>query len=133
MISRCSSRCRARASRAIEELVGHDDVRETSNLIDAHGEIQRLQSEAATLRDLYLRAGGASIEQLREQIQLQEKLVASCARHAKDYRRLADLLGLDAALTRDALAANQQRARELQTEKQALQERQKQEAAMRRS
>jgi len=59
---------------------------------------------------------------------LQEKLVASCARHAKDYRRLADLLGLDAALTRDALAANQQRARELQTEKQALQERQKQEA-----
>ena len=93
-----------------------------------HGQIETADAELATLRDLYLRAGGASIEQLREQIQLQEKLVASCARYAKDYRRLADLLGLDAALTRDALAANQQRARELQTEKQALQERQRQEA-----
>jgi uncharacterized protein YPO0396 len=92
------------------------------------GQIETADAEAATLRDVYLRAGGASIEQLREQIQLQEKLVASCARHATDYRRLADLLGLDAVLTREALAANQQRARELQTEKQALHQHQKQEA-----
>jgi uncharacterized protein YPO0396 len=92
------------------------------------GQIETADAEAATLRDVYLRAGGASIEQLHEQIQLQEKLVASCARHAKDYRRLAHLLGLDASLTREALGATQQRARELQTEKQALHQHQKQEA-----
>ncbi len=91
-------------------------------------QIKMAESEAETLRDIYLKAGGASIEQLRQQIQSQEQLVAICARNAKDYRRLAGLLELDAALTRDALAANQQRARELQAEKQALQERQKQEA-----
>jgi uncharacterized protein YPO0396 len=92
------------------------------------GQIKMADAEAETLRDIYLKAGGASIEQLRQQIQSQEQLVAICARNAKDYRRLAGLLELDAALTRDALAANQQRARELQTEKQALHERQKQEA-----
>ena len=92
------------------------------------GQIERADAEAETLRDVYLRAGGASIEQLREQIQSQEQLAALRARHANEYRRLAGLLGLDAALTRDALAANQQRARELQTEKQALHDRQKQEA-----
>lgn len=92
------------------------------------GQIKMADAEAETLRDIYLRAGGASIEQLRQQIQSQEQLVAICARNAKDYRRLVGLLELDAALTREALAANQQRAREIQTEKQALHERQKQEA-----
>ena len=92
------------------------------------GQIKMADEEAETLRDIYLNAGGASIEQLRQQIQSQEQLVAICARNAKDYRRLAGLLELNAALTRDALAANQQRARELQTEKQALHERQKREA-----
>lgn len=92
------------------------------------GQIKVAEAEAETLRDIYLKAGGASIEQLRQQIQSQEQLVAICARNAKDYRLLAGLLALNAALTRDALAANQQRARELQTEKQALHECQKREA-----
>lgn len=92
------------------------------------GQIEMADAEAETLRDIYLRAGGASIEQLRQQIQSQEQLVAMCARNAKDYLRLAGRLALDAALTRDALAANQQRARELQTEKQQIYRHQKQEA-----
>ena len=92
------------------------------------GQIKMADAEAETLRDIYLKAGGASIEQLRQQMQSQEQLVAICARNAKDYRRLAGLLELDAALTRDALAANQQRAREIQTEKRVLHERQQQEA-----
>ena len=92
------------------------------------GQIKMADAETETLRDIYLKAGGAGIEQLRQQIHSQQQLVAICARNAKDYRRLTGLLELDAALTRDALAANQQRASELRTETQALHERQKEEA-----
>ncbi|HET8801881.1 MAG TPA: SbcC/MukB-like Walker B domain-containing protein [Marinobacter sp.] len=66
-----------------------------------------LNSRATTLKDIYLEAGGASIEQLREQIGQQQRWVNERARHAGDYQALTRKLALDDTLSPQALAANQ--------------------------
>lgn len=68
-----------------------------------------LNSKATTLKDIYLEAGGASIEQLREQITLQQRWVDERARHSNDYLTLTRKLDLDNTLSAEALGANQQR------------------------
>jgi hypothetical protein len=54
--------------------------------------IKVAESQATALRDLYLRAGGASIEQLRELIAKSDQIVQERARYAADYRRIAERL-----------------------------------------
>jgi uncharacterized protein YPO0396 len=62
---------------------------------------------ATTLKDIYLQAGGASIEQLREQISTQQQLTSELQRNAQDYRRLTQQLQLDDTLSAEALLTNQ--------------------------
>ncbi|WP_018405358.1 ATP-binding protein [Marinobacter gelidimuriae] len=73
-----------------------------------------LKSKAETLKDIYLQAGGASIEQLKEQIDLQKRWADERKRYANDYLKLAKSLGLRQQLTSEALAANQQACAEQQ-------------------
>lgn len=91
-------------------------------------QIEVLEGEAQTLRDIYLKSGGSSIEQLREQIVLQQQILADRKRGAEEYQRLTSRLGMDVSLTAEALAANQQRAREQQATQQELLLQQKQAA-----
>lgn len=81
-----------------------------------------LKSKANTLNDIYLQAGGASIEQLKEQITQQERWAHERRQHSGDYRKLATKLGLDDTLTASALVSNQQACKEKQRELSALQE-----------
>jgi uncharacterized protein YPO0396 len=63
--------------------LGGDRLRQIDGLIEARElqakalllRIDTLDKEAETLRNLYLQSGGASIEQLREQIELQQQIV----------------------------------------------------------
>jgi uncharacterized protein YPO0396 len=90
--------------------------------------ITSLEHQSQTLRDIYLQAGGASIEQLREQIRTQTELVAERRRNADDYRRLTKRLGFDDDLSAAALLSNQERARELLAANRELLASQKEEA-----
>ena len=83
-----------------------------------------LNSKATTLKDIYLKAGGASIEQLREQISLQQRWVNERARDSSDYQSLTRKLGLDDSLSAGALAANQQQGTAKLRELAALEEEQ---------
>ncbi len=79
------------------------------------------EREATTLRDVYLNAGGAGVDQLREQIDTQKNQISRLERHATDYRRLCGALTLNDALTPDALQENQLAAHEqVEIEKQTL-------------
>ena len=81
---------------------------ESQNRIDSlSSSVSGLNSQATTLKDIYLEAGGASIEQLREQISQQQRWVNERASHANDYRALTGKLDLDDSLSAQALAANQ--------------------------
>ena len=79
-----------------------------SNIDSLQDTVNSLNNQADTLKDIYLKAGGAGIEQLREQINQQQRWVNDRAGHADDYRTLTRKLGLDAALSAKALATNQQ-------------------------
>lgn len=68
--------------------------------------VQQLGSKADNLKDIYLQTGGASIEQLREQIAQQQRWVVERQRHAHDYQALTQALQLDDTLSPHALAAN---------------------------
>ncbi|SOB74793.1 Uncharacterized protein YPO0396 [Marinobacter sp. LV10R510-11A] len=81
-----------------------------------------LKSKAETLKDIYLQAGGASIEQLKDQIAQQERWLNERERYASDYLTLAKRLGLRETLTSEALAANQQTCAEQQKTLASLQE-----------
>lgn len=82
---------------------------ESQNQIDSlTSTVSGLNNQATTLKDIYLEAGGASIEQLREQIGQQQRWVNERASHANDYRALTRKLDLDDRLSAQALAANQQ-------------------------
>lgn len=74
------------------------------------GTVQELSSKADTLKDIYLEAGGSSIEQLKEQIAQQKRWVEERGRHAKDYQALTRKLELDDTLSPEALASNRQQS-----------------------
>lgn len=59
-----------------------------------------------SLKAIYLEAGGASIEQLEEQIETQIGIVEERSRNADDYQRLVRSFELDDALTPEAFHAN---------------------------
>jgi uncharacterized protein YPO0396 len=75
-----------------------------------------LQNKASTLKDIYLKAGGAGIEQLKEQINTQKNLFNERRSNASQYRLLAHNLELDDALTREALGKNQQQAETIENQ-----------------
>lgn len=72
------------------------------------------KSKADTLKDIYLKAGGASIEQLKDQIDQQKDWVQDRNRYAVDYLKLVKKLDLKETLTPEALEANQQTCKEQQ-------------------
>ncbi|PSF05511.1 hypothetical protein C7H09_14505 [Marinobacter fuscus] len=81
-----------------------DEGKEALRLLNVN--VQQLNSKADTLKDIYLQAGGASIEQLKEQIFQQRRWVDERDRHARDYQALTRKLDLDDTLTPEALARN---------------------------
>ena len=84
-------------------------IRDCQNTIQTMANsVQKLAREADTLKDIYLQAGGASIEQLRDQIRQQQRWVEERNHHANDYRSLSQKLGLDSTLSPESLATNQQ-------------------------
>ncbi|WOG25875.1 ATP-binding protein [Endozoicomonas sp. 8E] len=78
----------------------------------------QLQDQADRLNEVYLKAGGASIESLGREIEQQERLTADCRQRAKNYQTLARNLNLDDTLSAKALTANQQ---QIDQQQQALQ------------
>jgi uncharacterized protein YPO0396 len=76
--------------------------------------INSATADADTLRDLYLQAGGSSIEQLRELVEVQQRQVKDREADAQGYQRIAVRLGLDPTLTAEALLANQRCAAALE-------------------
>lgn len=82
---------------------------------------EHLQNRVNTLRDSYLQAGGASIEQLRKQIATQQALTQTRQRNATQYQRMARQLELDDSLSASALYANQQ---QIKTHQQRLESQQ---------
>jgi uncharacterized protein YPO0396 len=102
---------------------GHEQASERLN-----AEIETVSRHAQTLRDIYLQAGGASIEQLREQIDAQTRAVEERERLASDYQRLVGGLGMDKALSPEALQTNQTLARERQESLQEISKEQKERA-----
>lgn len=73
-------------------------------------QLSATEQQALTLRDIYLKAGGASAEQLREQIAKQQLVVARIERDVRDYRRLTGTLALSDALSAETLQDNQRSA-----------------------
>ena len=80
---------------------------QTLQLQTLHHQEEDLQGQATTLNDLYLQAGGASIEQLESQIGTQRTLCADRQRHANDYQTLSRTLGINEQLNAASLAENQ--------------------------
>lgn len=103
------------------------EIDDLSRRIDPHEkEAATLAARAATLNEIYLKAGGAGVKQLEEQIRTQETLTEERRRQATDYRKLTGALGLDTTLSRDVLLANQ---RQIQARQQALEQQKEQEEA----
>lgn len=84
-------------------------------------EIRVASGLAEALRDVYLRAGGTNVEQLCELIEAQNRFVKDRSRYAEDYRKLTRRLGLEEALSLEALLANQQHARQQHAQQSELQ------------
>lgn len=76
-------------------------------------------TQAESLRDIYFRAGGSNVEQLRELIKAQNRFLKERDRYAEEYRKLTQRLGLDSAVTVDALLKNQQYAKQKHTDQTA--------------
>jgi uncharacterized protein YPO0396 len=77
-----------------------------------------LQEQADTLKEVYLKVGGAGVEPLKAHIEQQKINVARVKNHARDYKKLTLALDLDDNLTEQALIKNQclaaERIKELQ-------------------
>ncbi len=87
--------------------------------------ISQAQSQAEQYHEIYLNLGGTSIEQLKEQINLQENDFEKRQHNAADYQQLTRRLKLDEQLSAASLSRNQQHAANLIEEQQkALQDKQ---------
>ncbi len=110
------------------ERIGEQSAARESESEQLGAQVENLNLKAQTLRDIYLRAGGASAEDLRAQIETQSQLVSQRRRNAEDYRRLTRRLGLPELTTAAAVLANQAKARELSAGKGETLARESQEA-----
>lgn len=95
----------------VERLLGEIDGL-GQQLTQQEQQERELQGQADALKDIYLKAGGAGIEQLEEQIATQQSLTAERRRNADDYRKLARALSLDDSVSAAVLLSNQQRVAE---------------------
>ncbi|OHY78831.1 ATP-binding protein [Marinobacter sp. AC-23] len=98
----------------------------SANSLSLDAAVSALKHKANTLSDIYLQAGGASIEQLKEQISQQERWVQERQNDSDNYLKLASRLGLDDTLSASALISNQQTCKEKQQQLSELQENQDQ-------
>ena len=89
-------------------------------------ESSRMDSQANTLKEIYLAAGGSAIEQLRGQISTQQQLVNVRRKDAEDYQKLTRSLTLPDTLNRQTLQDNQKQAIEQNASLAAQQEGQEQ-------
>lgn len=80
------------------------------------------ESRVETLREIYLKLGGNVIGELEKRIEEQTALVEDRKRHATDYCRMAQELGLDAALNEEALTRNKAILKEKRIETQTHRE-----------
>lgn len=74
-------------------------------------EVVAAEAHSLDCQAAYLQSGGTQIEALQQRITLQKDALRRCARAAAEYRSQAEALGLDPALSADALRANQAAAR----------------------
>jgi uncharacterized protein YPO0396 len=110
------------------ERIGEQLAARESESEQLAAQVETLSLNAQTLRDIYLRNGGASAEDVRSQIETQGELVSQRRRNADDYRRLTRRLGLSESTATAAVLANQAQARELSADKDATLARERQEA-----
>ena len=75
--------------------------------------IKEQQQLSEGLRDNYMQAGGADIEQIEQQLNALTESRRHCQRRADDYLQIVSVLALDPSLTATALAANQTQAQAL--------------------
>ena len=74
--------------------------------------LQQGQAHAEQLQSQYMQAGGGSIQQLEQQINQQQEILAHRQRGADDYRRILQRLDLDTTLSAAAFADNRSRTGE---------------------
>jgi len=83
-----------------------------------------LGEQADRLKEIYLKAGGAGVKQLRARIEEKKDDITRVKRDAQNYLQLTRAMDLDASLTKDALIKNQQTAsaliKELEEKKESL-------------
>jgi len=77
--------------------------------------IQQAHKHSEQQHELYLKLGGSSVEQLKEQIDQQLTTVAKCEQNSADYYQLTARLKMDETLNAATLAKNQQQATQLKT------------------
>ncbi len=70
-------------------------------------QVEDLQIQVDTFKDIYRKTGGATIEQLKGQIETQHQLAEERRRCAKQYVQLVRNFGLDETLSKDKLYENQ--------------------------
>ncbi|NOZ54765.1 MAG: hypothetical protein GXP08_16780 [Gammaproteobacteria bacterium] len=90
-----------------------------AKIAEQEQQAHRLKEKADTLKEIYLKAGGTDIEQLKELISAQEKLLQTKRDHATSYHNITHQLDLTKTLTREALRQNQQQAKNLDAQLQA--------------
>lgn len=91
------------------------EIREAAICLD----LEAKKSQVESLHGIYLQAGGASIQDLEEQIKQQKEFVAQRSHYAQDYRQAARQLGLSDALSRDSFLTNKSLADDLLSQKEA--------------
>ena len=89
-------------------------------------QIHDAEQRVDTLRDIYMQSGGATIEQLQQQLDTQQQALAQCKVRAQRYQQIASALNFDNTLDAAVLAGNQQQARDV-AEQQRLEFEQQQE------
>lgn len=94
-------------------------------LDDLSAHIKEKQQLSESLRDSYMQAGGADIEQIEQQLKTHTDSRRHCQRRADDYLRIVSALTLDQSLTGTALAANQAQAKTLREQGQQAKEQRK--------
>ncbi|MGI9282907.1 MAG: ATP-binding protein [Endozoicomonas sp.] len=87
------------------------EVLQLTDTIDSLGlKSRQLESQANTLKEVYLEAGGAVIEDLTRQVGTQQELVNTRRKAANDYQVITRKLSLPDTLSKASLQANQQQA-----------------------
>jgi len=80
--------------------------------------VVQAEKQTEQYHEIYLKLGGASIDELQQQIEQQQKILNICKVCAADYHQLTVKLNMDDQLNAASLARNQQQAKQLQGEQQ---------------